>query len=207
MQNKNLIKYLILVAIILINCALIIYLNIRISSAKIKEIQYVPVSSKTVAEPKIGSTAFTDKKTSLKKVKDSEDKEESSIAASSLMDINTASEEELTQLSGVGPKLAQQITIYRKENGSFKNYSDILNVPGIGEKKLAQIKPFIQPLKESSSDSEEKGNPNSEDKYELNITCPKCNVLINSNHARDPHFKPYCPNCLYYLQQEDEKVN
>ena len=53
------------------------------------------------------------------------------------ININTATQEELETLPGIGPSKAQAILVYREENGAFKTIEDILEVPGIGEKTLA----------------------------------------------------------------------
>ena len=53
------------------------------------------------------------------------------------ININTASADELTQLKGVGPKLAAGIVAHREANGPFKTVEDIVNVKGIGPKILA----------------------------------------------------------------------
>jgi competence protein ComEA len=49
-----------------------------------------------------------------------------------LININTASAEELDTLPGVGPTIAQKIIEYRELNGPFLSIEDITNVPGIG---------------------------------------------------------------------------
>lgn len=68
------------------------------------------------------------------------------VASESLVagkiNINSADEEMLTNLPGVGPKTAARITDYRKENGPFKSIEDLLNIKGIGPKVLDKIKPF-----------------------------------------------------------------
>ena len=56
------------------------------------------------------------------------------IAASTTIDINTASVEELTTLKRVGPSYAERIVAYREANGPFKRPEDIMNVKGIGQK-------------------------------------------------------------------------
>ncbi len=61
-----------------------------------------------------------------------------------LININTASLEELTLLPGIGPKVAAAIFKYREAHGSFKKASNLLKVKGIGAKKLEKISPFLQ---------------------------------------------------------------
>ncbi len=53
--------------------------------------------------------------------------------AFSQVNINTASAEELTALSGIGPKKAAEIIKYRRANGKFKSVQELINVTGIGE--------------------------------------------------------------------------
>lgn len=59
------------------------------------------------------------------------------------ININTAGAELLETLPGIGPATARKIIDYRNENGRFGNISEIVRVPGIGEKKFAQIKEKI----------------------------------------------------------------
>ena len=65
-------------------------------------------------------------------------------AAQQLLDINTATAEQLQQLPGIGEKIAERTVKYREENGPFSKAEDLLNVEGIGEKKMEKIKPLIE---------------------------------------------------------------
>lgn len=72
------------------------------------------------------------------------------------ININTASETELSQLTQIGPKTAEGIVRYRKENGPFKNPEDLMSVKGIGPKIFEKNKARItvgEPLKDTKSDS------------------------------------------------------
>lgn len=53
--------------------------------------------------------------------------------------VNNASAAQIEQLPGVGPVLAQRIVEYRETHGSFRQLRDLLNVPGIGDSKYAQL--------------------------------------------------------------------
>lgn len=57
------------------------------------------------------------------------------------VNINTADEQELQNLPGIGPAKAKTIIQYREEHGLFKSVEDLTNVSGIGEKSLEKIKP------------------------------------------------------------------
>ena len=56
------------------------------------------------------------------------------------IDINSADEDELMKLSGVGRTLAKRIVEYRRKHGKFNNVNQLINVEGIGRKKLMKIK-------------------------------------------------------------------
>lgn len=59
------------------------------------------------------------------------------------VNINTANVEELTLLPGIGEKLAENIILYRTENGSFQTIEEIKNVPKIGNSIFEKIKDYI----------------------------------------------------------------
>lgn len=60
-----------------------------------------------------------------------------------LVNINTATAEELETLPGIGPVTAARIIEYRETNGSFQTIEEILDVSGIGPVKFAGIKELI----------------------------------------------------------------
>jgi competence protein ComEA len=62
---------------------------------------------------------------------------------SDLVNINTATLDQLETLPGIGEVLAQRILDYRTEHGPFKSIEDLLNVSGIGDARLADLKPHI----------------------------------------------------------------
>lgn len=71
-------------------------------------------------------------------------KEENSIKnTGGKININTASSEELIDLTGVGQVTADKIIKYREENGKFEKIEDLLLVDGLGEKTVEGFKEEI----------------------------------------------------------------
>lgn len=66
-----------------------------------------------------------------------------SATPSGLVNINTASAEELDALPGVGPSTAAAIVEEREANGPFSSADDLMRVSGIGEKKFAKLKDHV----------------------------------------------------------------
>ena len=60
-----------------------------------------------------------------------------------LVDLNTATAEELETLTGIGPALAQAILDYRAEHGDFHSIDELMNVRGIGSAKLEGLQDEI----------------------------------------------------------------
>lgn len=67
-----------------------------------------------------------------------------SLRTSVVININTVSAQELTELDGISTGLAQNIVEYRQEHGDFESVDELLQVSGIGEKKLAKIRNYIK---------------------------------------------------------------
>ena len=56
-----------------------------------------------------------------------------------IININTATSEQIQILPGIGPVLADRIVAYRDKYGPFETVGELMNVSGIGEKKLEAI--------------------------------------------------------------------
>jgi competence protein ComEA len=78
-------------------------------------------------------------------------------AALAVVNINTATKEELTTLKGVGDKRAQEIIDYRKKNGNFKSVDDLEKVPGIGPGLMKQIRSDVTVTGKTSLDKTKAG--------------------------------------------------
>ncbi len=60
------------------------------------------------------------------------------------VDVNSASASLLSYVAGVGPKLAERIVTYRKNNGAFRSKKELLQVKGLGAKAYEQMAGFIR---------------------------------------------------------------
>lgn len=64
-------------------------------------------------------------------------------APSGVVNVNTATAEQLALLPGVGPAVAGRIVEHRTKNGNFKAPEDLMLVKGIGEKSFEKMKAFV----------------------------------------------------------------
>lgn len=69
--------------------------------------------------------------------------EEAVFLDSLTVNINTADSEQLQKLPGIGPAYSERIIEWREENGDFTSLDQLLEIRGIGEKRLEDIQPYI----------------------------------------------------------------
>ena len=60
-----------------------------------------------------------------------------------LLDLNTATAEQLEQLPAVGPTTAKSIIQFREKSGPFRRVEDLLAIRGITKQRLAKIRPYV----------------------------------------------------------------
>jgi competence protein ComEA len=59
--------------------------------------------------------------------------------------LSTATPEQLEEVEGIGPTLAEGIVAYRDAHGGFRSVDELAKVDGIGEKRLATLREALQP--------------------------------------------------------------
>lgn len=60
------------------------------------------------------------------------------------IDLSSASEDELLELSGVGPALARRIVAWREEHGGFESVDQLSEVRGISPRVLEELRPHVR---------------------------------------------------------------
>ena len=59
--------------------------------------------------------------------------------------LSSATAEQLDEVDGIGPTLADRIVEYRDVHGGFRSLDELAEVDGIGEKRLATLREALQP--------------------------------------------------------------
>jgi competence protein ComEA len=93
-----------------------------------------PMATKQKSEPKKGE---------LKKSESKKSESKKSEKASGPVSLNKATAAELESLPGIGPATASRILEHRNAQGKFHDLSELLSIKGIGEKRLAQLRPRL----------------------------------------------------------------
>ena len=130
------------------------------------------------------------------------------------VNINTASKELLTYISGLGPQLAQNIVTYRAENGDFTNKEQLLNVPRLGIKAYQQCAGFVRvPNSENPLDNTavHPENYNIVSKMAKNCNCSINELISNESIRKNIDLSKYTDNniglpTLNDIMQELEKL-
>ena len=81
-----------------------------------------------------------------------------SSSADALVNLNTATRDELVALPGIGPAKAQAILDYRTQHGGFKRVEELRDVKGIGAKRYEALRPEITVTSAAPRPSPAKGD-------------------------------------------------
>ena len=85
----------------------------------------------------------TPAQTSTAKQDEAPVQEAATIIEQPRVNLNTATQEELEDLPGIGPKLAERIIAWREQNGAFVSVEQLMDVNGIAEGKFEELKELI----------------------------------------------------------------
>ncbi len=101
------------------------------------------------------------------------------------IDINSATEELLEKIPGIGKAKASDIVEYRNKLGGFKTWDDLLMVPGIGEKTLEKMKKYIKPLQKIEDEKHQTNDTNKAINAESKMKGSRKLVNINTASKRE----------------------
>ena len=122
------------------------------------------------------------------------------------VNINTASTSLLSYVSGIGPKLAENIFAFRNKNGAFSSRKDIKNVPRLGDKAFEQGAAFLRikeaknPLDNSAVHPESYGIVQ---KMAKDLGTSVQNIIGNKELLQKIHLKNYISDTIGLLTLED----
>lgn len=103
------------------------------------------VANEKIIVPKIGEEIdkLADSYDNRERIESSSVSLQTSESQSMLINLNTATKEQLMTLNGIGEVKAMAILAYRQEKGIFNSIDEIKNISGIGEKTFEKIRQFI----------------------------------------------------------------
>lgn len=101
-----------------------------------QEILYIPIQGEVIGTPvtNLGSTESSN---------NDDNAGLDSKSSGDKVNLNEADSTKIQTLNGIGQKKAEKIIDYRKQNGPFKSVDDLKNVPGFGERTVANLKPSV----------------------------------------------------------------
>ncbi|TYB78546.1 Tex family protein [Bizionia myxarmorum] len=115
------------------------------------------------------------------------------------VNINTASMSLLSYVSGIGPKLAENIVNYRSEKGVFKSRNAIKKVPRLGDKAFEQGAAFLR-IKESKNPLDDSAvHPESYalvEQMAKDLSKPISDLIGNATALQKIDLKKYCTNSV-----------
>ncbi|WP_190810718.1 Tex family protein [Flagellimonas sp. S3867] len=115
------------------------------------------------------------------------------------VNINTASVPLLSYVSGIGPKLAENIVAYRNENGAFTNRQEIKKVPRLGGKAFEQGAGFLR-IKEGENPLDDSAvHPESYaivKKMAKDKGVPVSDIIQNKSVLQSINLKSYCTDTI-----------
>lgn len=115
------------------------------------------------------------------------------------INLNTASAQLLTHVSGLGPVLGKNIVIFRKENGSFKARKQLLKVPRMGKKAYEQCAGFLR-IKEGKNPLDDTAvHPESYkivEKMAKDLKLSVTQLIQNKEIQKQINLKNYCTETI-----------
>lgn len=111
------------------------------------------------------------------------------------VEVNTASKQLLSYVSGLGDALAKNIVTYREENGAFKNRKQLLKVPRLGNKAFEQCAGF---LRVRNSDNPLDNSAVHPESYQIveqmakDMDCDVQDLLDDEDLRKKVNLKQYC---------------
>ena len=111
------------------------------------------------------------------------------------VNLNTASSSLLSYVSGIGPKLAENIVNYREEHGAFSSIKDIKKVPRLGEKAFEQGAGFLRVKSAKNPLDDSAGHPESYvlvEKMAKDLGKNISDLIGNKTELQKLDLKKYC---------------